>query len=131
MAEILIAPDVEAVVIAGLTAGLPDDVTVTTKIPNPRPPKLVRVRRRGGPRADVVLETALVLIECWAPDEESASALARLTAGLVASLAGETVSGHHITHAEILGGPSNDPDPATGTPRYTITGQLVTFAEPA
>lgn len=130
MADVLLSPDVEAVVITGLSPGLPD-AKVSTKVPNPRPAKLVRVRRRGGPRADVVLETALILIECWATAETDASDLAVLTAGLFAALEGQTVAGHHITHAEILGGPSNDPDPETGTPRYTLTGQIVTFADPA
>lgn len=131
MAEVLLAPDVEGVVITGLSAGLTargDTARVSTKIPNPRPARLVRVRRRGGPRAQVVMETALILLECWDSDEVAAERLAALTAGLFASLEGQTVAGAHITHAEILGGPSNDPDPDSASPRYTLTGQLTTFA---
>jgi hypothetical protein len=128
VAEIVVAPDVEAVVVAGLAAGLPG-VTVATNVPNSRPVKLVRVRRRGGPRRDVVLETPLLLVDCWAAEEVVASDLARLAAGVFASLQGQTVAGSHITHAEILGGPSNDPDPDSASPRYSFTGQLTTFAE--
>lgn len=120
--------------ITGIGAGLTargDTTRVSTRIPNPRPARLVRVRRRGGPRTDVVLEIALMLMECWAATEPDAEALANLTAALFASLEGQTVAGAHITHAEILGGPSNDPDPDSESPRYTLTGQLMTIAAPA
>lgn len=134
MTEVLIAPDAEAVVIAGLAAGLAargDTASVSTRIPSPRPGRLVRVRRRGGPRTDLVIDNPLILLECWAPTETDAADLAALVAGLFAALDGQAVAGHTILHAEILGGPSNDPDPDSATPRYTLTGQLRTYATAA
>lgn len=125
MAEVLVGQDVEAVVVKALAV---EGLRASTKVPNPRPTTFVRVRVRGGSRADSVLEGSLLLLECWSTKEADAYALARLVAGVVVSLAGQTVDGTSISHAELLGGPSNDPDPDSQTPRYTLTCQIYTFA---
>lgn len=129
MAEILVAPGIESLLVSGISARSSADVWVATKIPNPRPDKLVRVRRAGGPRTSLVIDNPTVLIECWAETEVDAENLASLTAGIVASLDGETIDGHMILHSEILGGPVNDPDPDSATPRYTLTALLRTRAD--
>lgn len=131
MTEVLVAPGIEPLLVAGITARVPEDVWVSTNVPNPRPDKLIRIRRRGGPRTSLVIDNPLVLIEVWAVSDTDAESLANLTAGIIASLDGEIVNSHMILHAEILGGPSNDPDPDSATPRYTLTAELRTRANPA
>ena len=124
MAEVVVARDVEAMVVSGLNAALTarsDTARVSTRIPNPRPSRLVRVRRRGGPLSSVVVDVPLLLIECWDEDEVDAGDLARLVNGLIVALPGSVDA---IASAEILSGPSNDPDPDSTSPRYTSTAQL-------
>lgn len=131
--EIVVAPPLEALLVTGLSDILADRgdlATVATRVANPRPPRAVRIRRAGGPRSRRVIDTNLVLIECWDDDDVQAELLAGLVEGAITSLDGQIISGHMVMGATILGGPVNDPDPDSSSPRYTITAEIITKARP-
>lgn len=65
------------------------DVHVDTKVPTSRPARLVTIRRDGGPRLDVVRETARLGINIWAETEQAANDLARLVRALMGACAGD------------------------------------------
>lgn len=71
-----------------------------------------------------MVDTATVVVECWDTDGVAAENLGGLLVGLLCAMDGETINGHLVLHAEVLGGPANDPDPDTTTPRYTISALL-------
>lgn len=135
MAEQVEAFDVLAEVVPRLQSALKDrgdTALVYTKIPSRyrnasgqwidgRPPRLVRLRRRGGQRVQTVLEIPVILIECWDnAGDVQAFGLASVVCGLIVALP----DGKRVTHAEILSLPSDDPDPDTETPRFTCVAQL-------
>lgn len=133
VAEIVVAPPLEALLVTGISDALAvigDTATVATRVANPRPARAVRVRRSGGSRSVRVIDTNLVLIECWDDDGVQAESLAGLISGVITSLDGQMVTGHMILSALILGGPANDPDPDSDTPRYTLTAEVRTKARP-
>lgn len=126
MLQVVTPADAEAVVVAFLRAQFTArDVTarVGTQVPNPRPAALVRVLLAGNNRQRP-LDSHLLVLDCWAATAPAASDLARLVAGLVEAMPGETVAGSYVYHAELVGGPANLPDPDSDSPRYSVTVRL-------
>lgn len=103
--------DVEGELVALLNAAI--DVPVATRVPNPRPVAHVRVRRIGGTGRNLVQETPMVLVECWAADSVAAF-----------DLAGDCYA---VVDAALCGpgsrpsSPVNLPDPETESARYQFT----------
>ena len=135
MAEQVDVYDVLAEIVPRLQSALSgrgDTAMVSTRIPSRyrnasgqwvdgRPPRLVRLRRRGGQRTQTVLDIPVILVECWDDaGDVQAFGLASLVCGLIEALP----DGQRITNAEILSLPSDDPDPDTETPRFTCVAQL-------
>ena len=120
-------PDVTALVVDHLDAGL--SVPVRTRVPDPRPDAWVRVQRVGGV-ASGPIDTARVLVECWAAQEADAAALAATTRDLMRRMPG-TVAGYRVARVTEAGGPALIADPLTGTPRYWSTFEVVVRADPA
>ena len=58
-------------------------VYVSNTVPSTRRPRMVVVRRDGGPRLDVIREVARVGVNVWAETEQDATDLARITAALI------------------------------------------------
>lgn len=137
MTEVILFPDLEAAVIDYLTgelAAFDADATVDNTVPDPRPTRLVRVLRTGGARTGVVLEDAQLTIDCWDVLVEDAHDLAQLCRGLMTAMPyryPDTVT--YRVHE--VGGPNNQPDPDTASPRYTftvlITARGTAIAEPS
>lgn len=117
MAELELA-DLETALVGYLSGVL--TVRVATRVPNPRPASLVRVGRTGGSHLNMVQERATILIECWAPTEEQAWALARDAHKALGGRAPLEIPGAELS-ARQLSGPVNYPDPATTSPRYQFT----------
>ena len=120
--EAVAFPDVEAAAVAFLKAQLAarsDSAHVGTRVPSPRPARLVRVSRTGGGRRNLVQDDAQVTAECWAPDSVSAAALCRLVRALLGSM---DTGG--VWFAGEVGGPVDHPDDLTDSPRYQTTVTL-------
>lgn len=123
LAEALTFPDVEALLVGALRAVLDAPVYVT--IPNPRPATFVRVVRSGGPSVGVV-DDALVTVEAWAPSTVAAAALARTVRAQLSALAYARLATGDVIRVREAGGPANDPDPTSGSPRYSWTVEVRT-----
>lgn len=111
-------PDAEALVVEYLTDKV--DAHVSTRVPNPRPERLVRVILTGSARRTLTHEDAQVTVECWSPSAPDARDLAADVYGWLGTL---DVNGAHVPQGPDgwLGGPYSEPDPETGTPRYVMT----------
>lgn len=69
------AVDVEARAVSLLRVKL-DGVHVSTRIPNPRRDRMVRITLTDTQRRDIALQVARLTVECWGPDSVSAFDLA-------------------------------------------------------
>ncbi|MEW1668807.1 hypothetical protein ACWGSB_01665 [Streptomyces albidoflavus] len=119
-------PDAVAVVTGYLRDALAaagDPVPVVSRIPNPRPPRLVRVQRIGGLRQTVVSDRPRLDFHAWAETEADAADLAELVRALVAAVPGVR-NGVAVYSAREVGGPMWLPDSATGTPRYAFAAEI-------
>jgi len=121
-------PDVEQVVIDGLSALLATHghagVPVSTRVPNPRPPRFVRVLVTGGARLNLVADAPSVTVEGWGETETAALNLTRTARACMELLRGTTVNGHVVYGGRDFGSPANLPDPDSAQHRYTTTGTL-------
>jgi len=72
----MVLPDVEAFIIPFVKAQV-GAVSVSTKVPNPRPATFVRAWVNGGAAVNRVLERVQVTVDCWAPSQVAASQLAQ------------------------------------------------------
>lgn len=77
--------DVQAEVRARLASSLPG-VEVRVSVPDPRPERLVVVRRDGGAMRDGLVDEATLQVLMWAPTEAEASALAMRVSAAMLSL---------------------------------------------
>lgn len=108
--------DVEAAVVALLTAADSITVPVSTRRPSPRPVEWLRIERAGGPRRNQI-ERASILVEAYAPT--GARAVTILNAARSVLLAVSTAA---LFAAEEITGPFSLPDPLTPEQvRYTAT----------
>lgn len=120
MTELVTFPDVEALCVSALN-GFLTDCKASTKVPNPRPAKLVRVTRVGGSKRNVALDAPIVLFECWSTDEISAQALGAKVRAFVSAM---------DEYEYEASGLINFPDPETSNPRYQFTAGLILAAVP-
>lgn len=121
--EVIVFPDIEGVIITHLQSVL-ESTHVSTKVPVPRPTRMVKVTRVGGNKIRLNAESAMVTFQCWEADSVKASELARLARAYIHALDGETVNGVWIYRVIDVGGPAFVPDPETDTPRYQFTVSL-------
>lgn len=119
-------PDVEALVVPYLSGRLTARdraARVATKVPNPRPVRLVKVTRTGGPRRNLVTDAPTVMFECWDVDDVAAADLARIARAEVMALADDAVPG--VAFRSEVGGLANWPDPDSENARYVFTVELL------
>lgn len=128
MSEPIVFPDVEALLVRVLPSLV--GVSVSTKVPHPRPDSFVRVKRVGGGRRDLVTDEPIVVVECWAADEVAASYLGRTTHAHVYALAQTSHDGDYVRAVREVGGLQSFPDPLSKTPRYQFTVQMQTRGVP-
>ena len=133
MAELLVAPDVVDLMIAWLTAELPNvpdqtAVPIRRAVPNPRPVAFVTVRLIGGAGRDPslpVTDRAQVAVEAWAGNVAAAHDLAQNARAVVHTAQGATLGGIQIYRVVEAGGPVELPDPTSAQPRVTFTVELL------
>lgn len=110
---------------AVLVAAVPG-VPVSTRVPNPRPDRFVRLVRAGGSRTRE-LDKMLLVVECWALDAVQAEQDALTVAeALRTSPAGGPWAGAWITRWD-TNAIADNPDPDTDQARFTVTGTLFTL----
>ena len=121
-------PDIETALVgalADLLSGRGDTAAVATRVPNPRPPRLVRLVRVGGARRNLAVDQPRIVLECWddAGDLEAAT-LGRAVRALVTSMAPGPIGDAwcDVVHDR---GFAFSPDPDTGTARYLVTVELL------
>lgn len=112
---------IQADVISRLAAALPD-VTVARHVPDPRPKRLVTVRRTGGPQLDRLRDRPQIGIEIWAESESVCEALAEKISAIVRSLPFE--SGYARIEETAL---RSDPDVISKSPRWYATYTITTY----
>lgn len=104
------------VYLRGAVVGRPESfltgVKFDRKVPNPRPDRLVVVRREGG-NVSGLFDKPRVAFDVWATTEQDATNLANL---MVALALKAPLAGAGCTNVEHLGGPNSVPDPS-GQPR--------------
>ncbi|MFE6863631.1 hypothetical protein [Nocardia sp. NPDC057668] len=137
MPEKVVFPDIEKTLVDYLTAQLAaaaDTADVVTRIPDPRPARMVRVTRNDrklrndvedregirGPR--LILDRPRVVIEC-SDSAGSGSALAESVRAILSAAAPGYLGTVWCDSIEDLG-VENDTDPATADPRYVIIADL-------
>lgn len=126
MTELLVFPDAEAVVVGWLRPELGKNgivIPVATKMPNPRPPRIVRIVRAGGVQRDIVTDRATMVFECWDSSAPAAANLAAVVRALLCAAAPGWLGTAWSDRIVDLGMvPSPDPD--SGSPRYLVTAEL-------
>lgn len=127
MTELLVAPDVETLVVQYLNAELATRSPWTTteaytKVPMNRPAAFVRILRTGGTRTRFI-DTATLALESWADDAITASNLAQTVRALMFNI--DRVTYDSVTYQfyapQEFAGPANLPDPDSVMERYTET----------
>ena len=121
MVEVIAFPSAEAIFVSYVSARLAAraiTATVATKVPATRPDQLVKIRRIGGTSVNMVMDAPMVVFDCWAPTEIDAEALACVVRAEVLAMPGQSDSCAHVYE---VGGPVNQPDPDSNSPRYVFT----------
>ncbi|MCD8211911.1 MAG: hypothetical protein LUC17_02670 [Oscillospiraceae bacterium] len=99
------------------------DVTVRTRVPNPRPEQFVLVRREGGGLdSDRHRDFAGIGIDCWATSEQKAYELAEACRAEMLNLA--YVHGAAAVDDEAF---YSSPDPEDSTPRWYGSYTVITY----
>lgn len=106
-------------------------VPVVTRVPDPRPERLVQVRRVGGPALVPVRDQARIDVFTWDPDDSPAMALALTVREAVWALAGTSTLGPQVYRIEEFLGPRMADDPITHSPRTWATYELTIRADSA
>lgn len=125
MAEVAIFDDVELWACGWLRSKLDarpesyaEGVKVDIKVPNPRPTRLVQIRRDGGPKVNALTEAARLGINVWAATEADVTDLARLVRAVLSGAAGQGP----VRRVTETTGPSPIPDVV---PRRYFTVELL------
>lgn len=113
-------PDAVALLIAYLDP-IVDPIPVASRVPNPRPPKLVQVRRVGGLAQTPIRDRARLDVFTWAPREDEAMALALTVRSAVWALAGTDTLGPMVYRVAEFMAPRALDDERSGTTAQTAT----------
>lgn len=117
MRQVIEFPTAEGEVAKYLRARIPQPVL--NVVPDRgRPAEFVFVRRTGGARRGVVVDQAMLTIECWSSDDASASQLAQFVRAHLGAIAGRWPG---VSRYVEFSGPASLPDPNSGQARYTWT----------
>lgn len=123
-------PDVNGLLITYL-AGVVAPTPVVSRVPDPRPARLVQVRRVGGAALPPVRDGARLDVWCWEDDDQAAMALAATVRTAVWALSGTALLGPVCYRVQEFLAPRLDDDPVTNSPRVWATYQLDVRADAA
>lgn len=116
-------PDANALLIAYL-ATVAAPVPVVSRVPDPRPSRLIQVRRVGGAALVPVRDSARLDVICWDPNDAAAMALATAVRTAVWALSGTSLLGPMCYRVQEFLAPRLDDDPVTNSPRAWATYAL-------
>lgn len=119
--------NLEALLVSLLGARLAD-VSVATRVPNPRPDSFVRVQRIGGDERNIIQERPTLLVECWGRTDLEALLLARRCWSELQGPDEVQFNGVELQERRLTS-PVNFPDPTTSLPRYQFTLQTTVTLE--
>lgn len=119
--------DVAGLVIGHLAGEL--SVSVSSRVPDPRPERFVQVRRIGGLSAEPVRDRARLDVHCWALTDPEAMSLALEVRSHMWALSGTDLLGPVVYEVAEFMGPRHQDDDLTGTPRVWATYELVVRAD--
>ncbi|MEU6204592.1 hypothetical protein ABZ814_13505 [Micromonospora musae] len=108
-----------------------DPVGVVGRVPDPRPARLVQLRRVGGTQLRPVRDQPRVDAICWDATDPAAVALADTVRRAVHALAGTTLLGPTVYRVDETLGPMSIDDPLTGSPRVMATYSIAVRADEA
>lgn len=131
MTEAVAPVDAEALLVGHLLAEFASRsivADVRTRVPNPRPERMVRVSLADTQQQTPAHFYSRLIVECWAPTEVDASQLARTAYALTLALEGEDIGGEYVTDVQAAAGPVHFPEPDVG-PRYQFTVDLLISGE--
>lgn len=94
---------------------------VSSQVPEPRPVRWVQLQRTGGSAINRVLEIVQITVTCWAGSDVDAESDAMTVRMLF--LEKYTLMSL-VRGVEEVSGPYSDPDPDSGSPRYSFTVRL-------
>lgn len=123
-APLLVFPDVVALAVGQLAAGLPalvGAVHIGNRVPSPRPERFVVVRRGGGSRITIVTEAATLNIGAWALSVPDADDIAQACRSVIHAMAHSTVDGVAVYRVDDLGGPAEEADPLSDQPMSQLS----------
>lgn len=123
-------PDIVALLVAYLDP-LIGVVPVTSRVPSPRPPELVQVRRVGGTQLRPVRDQPRVDVFAWAATDPRANELADTVRNAIHLLAGTQTLGPVVYRVDETMGPRQLDDPLTGSPRVWTTYSISIRADAA
>lgn len=138
MTELLVAPDAASLMIAWLSAQLPNlpnqsAVPIHRAVPNPRPPAHITVRLLGGAgrnEALPVVDRPQLAIEAWAATVPQAHDLAQNARAVAHAARGVVHGGIQVYRVDELGAPVDLPDPVSEQSRVTFSVQLMVRIRP-
>lgn len=131
MAETIAPIDAEELLVAHLSTVLDArgiSVAVRTRVPNPRPPRMIRISLADTGRQTIGHFSSRLIVECWSPTEVEAATLARTAYAETMALAGEDTAAYWVADVVDVGGPVNFPEPEVG-PRYQFTVDILSPGE--
>ena len=115
MAELLGPPDVELAVMVALRLGLADllpGISVSTKVPSPRPGEFLRIELFGGAGETIISDNCSIYVEGWAVTAPRAAYITKCARAVLLAQDGE------LFGVTTIGAPSYSPDPTTAQERY-------------
>lgn len=105
----------------GALAGLDitEPVHIDSSVPNPRPPRLVRLEDTGGTLRDVAHESALIAVQVWAPTDVQAVDISRAVCALLRACAHPQLTSVSCSRPYLF------PDPDSPDYRYQMTAEVI------
>lgn len=123
-------PDIIALLVAYLQP-IVTPVKVVARVPDPRPTRLLQLRRVGGTQLRPVRDRPRVDVITWDDDEPGAMALAELARRSIGALQATTTLGPMVYRVDEFLSPTQTDDPVTGSPRVLVTYSITIRADDA
>lgn len=121
MAEHVTFPDAAAIAIEVVNTDPSVTVEAHGRVPAQRPAEFIRIRRAGGPKQNLVMDGAQLVVEGWGATDVAAHDHVQAARAALYAASGEVVGGVTIGLVEELAGPADLPDPDSDSPRVTMT----------